>query len=59
MRLMSFNYFVNCASYPSAIRELRETVIENIINGMSLTDAFDVEVELRQGRSFGATTYLV
>lgn len=56
---MSFNYFVNRASYPNAIRELRETVIENIINGMSLTDAFDVEVELRQGRSFGATTYLV
>ncbi|WP_339494743.1 hypothetical protein [Pseudomonas sp. EA_35y_Pfl1_P108] len=40
-----FNYFATRASYSSAIRELLETIIENIINGMSVTDTFDVKVE--------------
>lgn len=45
-RLMSEHYFANRASYPVSIRVLRETIIENIINGMSVTEAFAVEAEL-------------
>lgn len=46
MRLMSDHYKVNRSSYPANISELRETIIENIINGMDVEDAFAIEAEL-------------
>jgi hypothetical protein len=46
MQLMADHYKVNRSSYPANISELREAIIENIMNGMSAEDAFSVEAEL-------------
>lgn len=46
VQLMSEHYFASRANYPAAIRDLREEIIENIVNGMSVLDAFAVEAEL-------------
>lgn len=45
-KLMADHYRINRAMYPEAIRKLRETIIENIMNGMTVEDAFAVEAEL-------------
>lgn len=45
-QLMADHYRVNRSAYPSEISELREAIIENIMNGMSAEDAFFVEDEL-------------
>ncbi|MDU7556854.1 MAG: hypothetical protein E7K65_03185 [Pseudomonas sp.] len=44
-RLLSEHYFAMRASYPDSIWELRKTIIENIeniVNGISVTEAFAV-----------------
>ena len=46
MQLMADHYKVNRSLYPANISELREAIIENIMNGMSAEDAFSVEAEL-------------
>jgi hypothetical protein len=54
-QLMADHYKINRAMYPEAIRELREVIIENIMNGMAAEDAFAVEAELLQSQqSVGA-----
>jgi hypothetical protein len=45
-RLMAAHYRINRAMYPETIRKLREAIIENIMNGMTVEDAFAVEAEL-------------
>lgn len=47
-QLMSEHYMANRSAYPASIRELREAIIENIMNGMAVEDAFAVEAELLQ-----------
>jgi hypothetical protein len=48
-QLMSEHYYANRADYPANIAELRETIIENIVNGMSVEEAFEVEAQLLKG----------
>lgn len=40
------HYKAHRAMYPQAIRKLRDAIIENIMNGMTVEDAFAVEAEL-------------
>lgn len=47
-KLLSDHYKANRSFYPANISELREAIIENIMNGMSVLDAFTVEAELLQ-----------
>lgn len=48
-QIMSDHYFSNRSHYPANITELRETIIENIVNGMSVEEAFAVEAQLLNG----------
>ncbi|VXC99895.1 conserved hypothetical protein [Pseudomonas sp. 9AZ] len=45
-QLMADHYKAHRAMYPQAIRKLRDAIIENIMNGMTVEDAFAVEAEL-------------
>lgn len=45
-RLMSEHYAEHRQAYPTAITSLRETIIENIMNGMATEEAFQVEAAL-------------
>lgn len=45
-QLMADHYKAQRAMYPQAIRKLRYAIIENIMNGMTVEDAFAVEAEL-------------
>ncbi len=45
-QLMASHYAAHRDRYPKKIGNLRETIIENIINGMEVGDAFAVEAEL-------------
>lgn len=45
-QLMSDHYYANRSNYPANITELRETIIENIVNGMNVEEAFAVEAQL-------------
>ncbi len=43
---MSAHYHDPAHQYPSGIRALREAIIENIMNGLSVQEAFQVEAQL-------------
>lgn len=45
-QLMAAHYRDPANVYPSGIRALRETIIENIMNGLSVEEAFKIEAEL-------------
>lgn len=45
-RLMADYYRENRSRFPERIRELREAIIGNIINGVGVAEAFSVEAEL-------------
>lgn len=45
-QLMAAHYRDPTNVYPSGIRALRETIIENIMNGLSVEEAFKIEAEL-------------
>ena len=51
-RLLSEHYFAMRASYPDSIWELRKTIIENIVNGISVTEAFAVIAELLTSKNY-------
>lgn len=43
---MAAHYHDPAHVYPSGIRALRETIIENIMNGLSVEEAFKIEADL-------------
>ncbi|NER63962.1 hypothetical protein G3436_08700 [Pseudomonas sp. MAFF212427] len=43
---MAAHYHDPANVYPSGIRALREAIIENIMNGLSVAEAFDIEAQL-------------
>lgn len=45
-QIMSDHYYANRSRYPASITELREAIIENIINCMNVEEAFAVEAQL-------------
>ena len=45
-QLMSAHYHDPANNYPSGIRALREIIIENIMNGLSVEEAFLIEAQL-------------
>lgn len=45
-QLMAAHYHDPANIYPTGIRALRETIIENIMNGLSVEDAFQIEAQL-------------
>ncbi|MNJ41928.1 hypothetical protein D3C77_368730 [compost metagenome] len=45
-QLMAAHYHDPANHYPSDIRALRQTIIENIMNGLSVADAFQIEAQL-------------
>ncbi len=45
-QLMAAHYHDPTNHYPRDIRALRETIIENIMNGLSVEDAFQIEAQL-------------
>ena len=46
IRLVSAHYHDPANCYPSAIRTLREAIIENVMNGLPVADAFEIEAQL-------------
>jgi len=44
--LVSAHYHDPANSYPNAIRALRETIIEHVMNGLPVADAFEIEAQL-------------
>ena len=51
-RLLSENYFALRASYPDSIWAFCRTIIENIVNGMNVTEAFAVIAELLTSKNY-------
>ena len=47
-KLMSDHYRAYRSEYPANIGKLREAIIENIMNGMAIEEAFGVEVDVIQ-----------
>ncbi|MNE56725.1 hypothetical protein D3C80_1516550 [compost metagenome] len=45
-QLMAAHYHDPANQYPSEIRTLREAIIENIMNGLSVEEAFQIEAQL-------------
>jgi hypothetical protein len=45
-QLMAAHFHDPANVYPSGIRTLREAIIENIMNGLSVEEAFQIETQL-------------